>query len=59
MATKETKKTEPTNKEITLCCGNKSLTISHLGVQFREGKYITTDRKLADRVLKYADVFEV
>lgn len=51
--------TKATKKEITLCCANRSLTISPLGVQFKDGKFVTTDRKLAEKVLKYADVFEV
>lgn len=58
MAIKEAK-AKKDSKEITLLCSNKSLTISHLGVQFKEGKFVTTDRTLANIVLKYAEVFEV
>lgn len=58
MAVKEVKQKKG-SEEITLVCSNKSLTISHLGVQFRDGKFTTTDRVLANIVLKYAEVFEV
>ena len=46
-------------KEIVLCSANKSLTISHLGVQFRDGKFVTKDRKLANIILKYDSIFEM
>ena len=52
-----TKKAEP--KKITLASSNPNLSVFHLGVQFSEGKYETTNRELADILLKYDGVFEL
>ena len=63
MATKkETKakvepKAEP--KKIILASSNPHLSIFPLGVYFKDGKFETTDRKLANALLKYDGVFEL
>ena len=63
MATKKETKTkvepkaEP--KKIVLASSNPHLSIFHLGVYFKDGKFETTDRKLADVVLRYDGVFEI
>ena len=65
MATKKETKTkvEPTvkaqTKKILLASSNPHLSIFPLGVYFKDGKFETTDRKLADMVLKYDGVFEI
>ena len=63
MATKkETVKSAPKKaeaKKIILASANPNLSIFHLGVHFKEGKFETTDRELANVILKYAGVFEV
>ena len=50
-------KVEP--KKIVLASSNPHLSIFHLGVYFKDGKFETTDRKLADVVLRYDGVFEI
>lgn len=64
MATKkETPKKETPKKEvpkkIVLASSNPHLSVFHLGVQFKDGRFETTDRKLADVVLKFDGVFEL
>ena len=65
MATKKETKTkvEPIvkaqTKKILLASSNPHLSIFPLGVYFKDGKFETTDRKLADMVLKYDGVFEI
>ena len=65
MATKKESKTKvgPTvkaqTKKILLASSNPHLSIFPLGVYFKDGKFETTDRKLADMVLKYDGVFEI
>ena len=51
------KKAEP--KKIILASSNPNLSIFPLKVQFKNGKYETEDRKLADILLKYDGVFEL
>ena len=56
------KKAEPKkveSKKIVLASSNPNLSIFHLGVHFKEGRYETSDRKLADALLKYDGVFEL
>lgn len=64
MATKkETPKKETPKKEvpkkIVLASSNPHLSIFHLGVHFKAGRFETTDRQLADALLKYDGVFEL
>ena len=51
------KKAEP--KKIILASSNPNLSVFHLGVQFSGGKFETTDRNLANTLLKYDGVFEI
>ena len=51
------KKAEP--KKIILASSNPHLSIFPLGVYFKDGKFETTDRKLANAILKYDGVFEL
>ena len=53
----QTTKAQP--KKILLASSNPHLSIFPLGVYFKDGKFETTDRKLADMVLKYDGVFEI
>ena len=53
----EPKKAEP--KKIILASSNPNLSVFPLGVRFSEGKYETTNRELADILLKYDGVFEL
>ena len=63
MATKKETKTkvepkaEP--KKIVLASSNPHLSIFPLGVYFKGGNFETTDRKLANAILKYDGVFEL
>lgn len=63
MATKkETTKVAPKkveSKKIILASSNPHLSIFPLGVYFKDGKFETTDRKLANAILKYDGVFEL
>lgn len=52
-----TKKAEP--KKIILASSNPNLSVFHLGVQFNEGKFETTNRDIANILLKYDGVFEI
>lgn len=53
----EEKKVE--KKEIILASSNPHLSIFPLGVHFTEGRFKTTDRDLADKVLTFDGVFEL
>ena len=63
MATKkETVKSAPKKaeaKKIILASSNPNLSVFHLGVHFSGGKFETTDRQLADILLRYDGVFEL
>lgn len=56
---KAEKPVKTVKKDIVLYSTNKALTIAVYGVQFIDGKYITTDRQLADKLLKYDAVIEL
>ena len=53
----EPKKAEP--KKIILASSNPNLSEFHLEVHFSESKYESTNRELADILLKYDGVFEL
>ena len=56
------KKAEPKkveSKKIVLASSNPNLSVFHLGVHFSGGKFETTDRQLADILLRYDGVFEL
>jgi len=58
MATKK-ETTKETSKKILLASSNPHLSVFHLGVHFKNGRFETTDRKLANAILKYDGVFEL
>ena len=51
------KKAEP--KKIILASSNPNLSVFPLGVHFSDGKYETTNRELANALLRFDGVFEL